>query len=436
MLPYKLFAQVELCQGASTTLMNGEYNVMNNVWGASTPQCLEVYMDSTYFKVTLSGHNNGNSVAAYPSIFKGCHWGWCTSKNNPMPVKVREIESAPTSWKVNTQNVSGTWNAAYDIWFSELSAGSDYSAEVMIWLDYHGGATPAGSKVATVEIGGIKWDLYFAAWSSWNYIAYKAITPIDSMNTDLRAFIDDAVKRGYIYTPWYLHAIEAGFEIFSGGQGLIANYFLANVTKTTTPKNFAPLLFRLQSPADKDKVDSLTVTFKWQQSTDPDLETIEYNLHISGTGADTVIAGIPENSYTFKGSTFFQSNTTYTWYVEATDKIDTTVCTVNRTFTTPASVGVKIDNKVPDKFVLFQNYPNPFNPSTIISYQLPVSSFIKLRVFDILGKEVAALVNEEQTAGVYNYTFSINNYKLLSGIYYYQLETSTQSLRKKCIYLK
>jgi hypothetical protein len=409
------------------------------VWGASTPQCIEVYQDSSYFKVTLSGHNNGNSVAAYPSIFKGCHWGWCTTNNNPMPVSIRNIESAPFIWTVNTQDVSGTWNAAFDIWFAPQSTGNNYSAELMIWLDYHGGATPAGSYQGTIEIGGIKWNIYFVAWSSWNYIAYRAASPLDSINADLRDFIDDAAKRGYLNSPWYLHAIEAGFEIFSGGQGLTANYFSTSVIKTSVPKNFAPVAFRLQSPVDKSVIDSQSVTFKWQQSTDPDLEMVEYILHISGPTEDTSISEIKENSFTFNGNKFLQLNTTYIWYVEATDKIDTTLCTASRTFSTPASLGINEANFIPDKFILYQNYPNPFNPSTKIKFSIPhvgthQGVFVQLKVYDIFGQEVTTLVNKRQDSGTY--TISVNLGNLTSGVYFYKLNTGEFIETKKMILLE
>lgn len=343
LVPMGLSAQVDtLCDRfASKTVMGEEYNVINNVWGATTPQCLDVDLNSTYFKVTLSGHNNGSSVAAYPAIFKGCHWGSCTTKDNPMPLPIKEIGSAPFTWVVNTTGVSGTWNTALDIWFAPIRTFSNnYSAELMIWIDYHGGATPAGFKRATVEIGGFTWDVYFVAWSSWNYIAYKMTSPADNVSLDLRDFIHDSVIRGYLYTPWYMHAVEAGFEIFSGGQGLTTYSFAANVIKTTSPVNYAPSPFGLQSPPDGRSVDSLLVTFGWHQSVDPDLDTVKYSLHLLGPKADTTIVGLTQNSLVFDGRKYFQANTTYTWYVEATDKINTTMSTARRTFSTPTAVGV------------------------------------------------------------------------------------------------
>jgi hypothetical protein len=71
------------------------------------------------------------------------------------------------------------------------------------------------------------------------------------------------------------------------------------------------------------------------------------------------------------------------------------------------------------QYSLTQNYPNPFNPSTVISYQLPAGSFVTLKVYDILGREVATLVNEVKPPGTYTVRFDASG--LASGVYVYRL---------------
>lgn len=88
----------------------------------------------------------------------------------------------------------------------------------------------------------------------------------------------------------------------------------------------------------------------------------------------------------------------------------------------------------PEQFSLYQNYPNPFNPTTNIEFSLPQESFVKLKVFDITGKEVAELVNENLPAGKFRYEFSAGN--LSSGLYIYKLETEEFTEAKKMIVLK
>ncbi|MDQ3022607.1 MAG: SBBP repeat-containing protein [Bacteroidota bacterium] len=90
--------------------------------------------------------------------------------------------------------------------------------------------------------------------------------------------------------------------------------------------------------------------------------------------------------------------------------------------------------EIPSEFNLEQNYPNPFNPSTNISYQLPASSFISLKVFDILGKEVATLVNQKQNAGSYSVSFDGSN--LSNGIYFYKIEADNFIETKRMILIK
>ena len=88
----------------------------------------------------------------------------------------------------------------------------------------------------------------------------------------------------------------------------------------------------------------------------------------------------------------------------------------------------------PAFFKLDQNYPNPFNPSTTISYQLPSSSFVNLKVYDVLGKEVATLVNKEKSTG--NYEVKFNASYLPSGVYVYKITTTNFSQTRKMLLVK
>jgi hypothetical protein len=110
-------------------------------------------------------------------------------------------------------------------------------------------------------------------------------------------------------------------------------------------------------------------------------------------------------------------------------------------FTYSNEIEVVVDF-TPEEFVLYQNYPNPFNPNTVISYQLPLKSNVTLKVYDLLGNEVATLVNEEKQPGVYEVEFNsrvghsgeVRN--LTSGIYFYQLKAEGFIQTKKMILAK
>ncbi len=96
------------------------------------------------------------------------------------------------------------------------------------------------------------------------------------------------------------------------------------------------------------------------------------------------------------------------------------------------SVSVTVD--LPKTYALYQNYPNPFNPTTILKYSIPKSSFVTIKVYDIIGREVAALVNEEKPAGNYFITFNASN--LASGIYFYRMQAGNFVDTKKLLLLK
>ena len=80
---------------------------------------------------------------------------------------------------------------------------------------------------------------------------------------------------------------------------------------------------------------------------------------------------------------------------------------------------MKMNTEIPVEFNLQQNYPNPFNPETIINYQLTINNFVSLKVYDVLGREIATLVNEEKPAGSYEVSF--NGSRLPSGVYFVRM---------------
>lgn len=92
------------------------------------------------------------------------------------------------------------------------------------------------------------------------------------------------------------------------------------------------------------------------------------------------------------------------------------------------------DNIIPTEYKLLQNYPNPFNPSTTIKFSIPNSQFVTLKVYDMLGREITALVNEEKLAG--NYEVKFDGSTLPSGVYFYRIQAGSFSQTKKLLLLK
>jgi hypothetical protein len=128
---------------------------------------------------------------------------------------------------------------------------------------------------------------------------------------------------------------------------------------------------------------------------------------------------------------------TFTFAVEKTAPVkkDQTL-----TFKITSSTGehwmkkITIAVTAPEKYELFQNYPNPFNPATTIEYQLPSDGFVSLKVFDMLGREVATLVDERQDVGYKSVDWNAGS--VSSGIYFYRLQCNNYSAIKKMMVVK
>ena len=109
--------------------------------------------------------------------------------------------------------------------------------------------------------------------------------------------------------------------------------------------------------------------------------------------------------------------------------------TIRYTYTYELVVGIKNQIISAENFKLYDNYPNPFNPSTKIKFVLPSSSFVNLKVYDILGREVKALINEEKSAGQYEIEFKAGG-ELSSGIYFFKLEASSLENKNNFVTVK
>ena len=95
---------------------------------------------------------------------------------------------------------------------------------------------------------------------------------------------------------------------------------------------------------------------------------------------------------------------------------------------------VEKTESLPSEYSLSQNYPNPFNPSTTISFKIPKTDFVSLKIYDALGNEIKTIVNEIKTAGKFSVNFDGSN--LPSGVYFYRLTSGNFSKTKKLLLLK
>ncbi len=234
-------ADAEICEQYGSTTIGGKYVVMNNRWGTSAQQCINV--TGTGFSITSQqgvGNTSGAPVS-YPAVYLGCHYTKCSPGTN-LPIRVSDISSATSS--INYQYVSGaTYDAAYDIWLdpSPKTDGVNQQ-EIMIWFNRQGSIQPIGSIVGNATIGGRTWQVWQGSNGSNAVVSYVAPSAITSWSFSVLDFIRDVQNRGAITSSWYLTSIQAGFEPWIGGAGLAVTDFAAQVNGNggTTPPTSTP----------------------------------------------------------------------------------------------------------------------------------------------------------------------------------------------------
>lgn len=167
---------------------------------------------------------------------------------------------------------------------------------------------------------------------------------------------------------------------------------------------------------------------------DPPFATGNYSDHRSFAVEDYPAILMIENAAPWNRNDYYEPNPYYHKSSDTYDKLNMglvkkvtqlNLATVASLGQQATSANEEIKSEKPEGYSLFQNYPNPFNPSTSIEFNLPESGFVSIKVFDMLGREVATLVNETMDAGNHTVEFSTDNInrELSSGVYIYQLET-------------
>jgi Glycosyl hydrolase family 12 len=214
-------------------IASGKYVFQQNEWNSSLTQCASVDPASGAWDISQASFDlsTNGPPATYPSIFRGCHWGDCTTGDD-LPIKVGALTKATSSWST-VQPPTGAYDIAYDLWTNTtpVTSGQPDGSEIMVWLDSRGGVVPAGSRVARASIAGSTWDVWVARMSGWNYVAYQRTRGTGSVTgLNLRAFVRDSVARGRTDPSWYLIDAEAGSEIWQGGRGIATASFSFRAT--------------------------------------------------------------------------------------------------------------------------------------------------------------------------------------------------------------
>ncbi|MFH1196301.1 MAG: S8 family serine peptidase [bacterium] len=224
----------------------------------------------------------------------------------------------------------------------------------------------------------------------------------------------------------------SGFEVNDASGNINPGILKKSPTWVVSNAPFGlPAVPELLSPHNNSGNISVNPTFEWVSVTGASNYWLQIATDINFTN---VVFNDSNLTATTKEVANLQYETVHFWRVCARNVHGSGEWSEVRGFATEVYVGIKDEKEIPTEFALFQNYPNPFNPTTVISFQLPVISKVNLKIYDILGREVAALVNEEKPAGTYEVKF--DGSQLSSGIYIYKLVAGSFIQSKKLILMK
>ncbi|RPI19736.1 MAG: T9SS C-terminal target domain-containing protein [Ignavibacteriae bacterium] len=219
---------------------------------------------------------------------------------------------------------------------------------------------------------------------------------------------------------WHAASVNAGGSSWSTSRSF---------TTTTVILPNPPVLFQ---PINGAIAQPLTPTLIWSKLTG----AIRYFVQLSTDSTFSVItdsATVTDSFYTVPSGKL-ANHVVYYWRVTGKNTCNTSPTTNTWHFETEYEGIEQISNIIPKEFKLYNNYPNPFNPITRIPFDIPRKSFVSLKIWDIMGREIMTLINEEMHAGKYEYEFYAPS--ISSGIYFYRLESSDYVSIKRMILLK
>jgi len=330
-------------------------------------------------------------------------------------------------------------------WLNSSNAGSSPGEMAFIWDPVFIGDSYIMSPEIPCPAGAtlmIEFQYYEDSWSD-TVVVGSAITP-DNGNTwtsiwELRA--TGNVGPDYFYTTISAPGnFRLGFY-YTGDSNNIDFLYVDNISAfTAITVSHPPSFLQAQASSTERKI-----TLSWNGGSSPDPITgyriQRKNSLPQDTSSYMTIEETNANTFEFFDETV-ELNHNYTYRIatlsgppghsshygnEATAYVPEVI------------TSIKTEKELPSEFSFNQNYPNPFNPSTKISFKIAETGFTSLKIYDVLGNEVATLVNEELSAGEYEVEFSSHSRgggNLTSGIYFYQLKTGSFIETKKMVFLK
>ncbi len=366
--------------------------------------------------ITFGGGPNpggllGQTLIAVDSsggLYHGNIYLLCSVDRNstPDPADVMFVSSTDggVSWSSPIKINDDPGTSAYQ-WFGTMSVAPNGRIDV-IWLDTRDnpGSINSALYYSNSKDGGSTWSLnerlsdYFDPHVGWPN-QQKMGDYFDMVSDSSGAHLSWAATFNGEQDVYYSYITDTTgiipVELLSFSASVAANVVTLNWSTATELNNFG---FEIERSSDK--TNWRTIGFKEGKGTTSEPQQYSYSDKLSDITSSRLYYRLKQLDY-------------------------------NGSFEYSEIVEVEI---APSVFSLSQNYPNPFNPSTTINYQIPELSFVTIKVYDVLGNEVAALVNEQKPAGKYEVGFNAS--ELVSGVYFYTLSAGEFVQSKRMLLLK
>lgn len=348
--------------------------------------------------------NGEFGAAAGIDIFGSTVWFNTYSGVAGTPDRVYKSTDMGLNWTVSSFNPVGGTSGSNYVAFSDANNG------VVVALD---------GSLATTTDGG-------ATWAVVSGTAFRFATNVPLFNGFIAVgsagVISASSDGGATWTPMTSGTTNTLYVV----EATTNNAWAAGNSGTILKLSGNPVPVELTSFAAS--VVGKNVTLNWATATETNNRGFEVQRR-SSTGDFIAMAFVEGHGTTqqVQAYTYSDKNVESGKYSYRLKQVD-----LNGSF--KYSNLVEVDVKVPNKFELSQNYPNPFNPTTTISYEIAKETIVSLKVYDVIGNEIATLVNETKPAGSYQVVFDAAN--LSNGVYFYKIQAGNFTATKKLILMK
>ena len=333
---------------------------------------------------------------------------WCTT--SPGATFIYRTTNGGTNWTQVFTQAGGFIDA---IWMVDANTGFAY-----------GDPVAARWSLWKTTNGGVNWDstgLYLpqaASEAGWNNAMYIIGNNIWFGTNSTKVYHSTTFGTSWTSGPTTGTVNSYSLHFNDAATGLVGGSTSAFIVRTTNGgTSYGPVL---SLPAGTGNITGMTGsgTDYWALRGN--------NIHRSTNNGDNWTQGYTGTTALWDVDVKVSGGCPQGWAVGATG-------TIIKITGTPVAVHNN-NNQVPDVYILSQNYPNPFNPATTISYAIPKAGNVELRVYDVLGRQVAVIVNEFRQAGSYSVNFNAS--ELASGVYVYTIRSGDFTDTKKMVLIK